>query len=156
MMKILAPTRGGEPSYPNQDKAIALAKEKAAELYFLYITDISFLDRLASPVLVDIAEELDEMGGFVLAMAQERAAQQEVAAQAVVRRGHFRDVLNTVIGELGIDIVVLGSPATGDAFTTFEFLKELAGELADRENVETIVLANGEIVYEKKSGVAPN
>ena len=27
-MKILVPTRGGESSYPNQDKAIAIAKEK--------------------------------------------------------------------------------------------------------------------------------
>lgn len=148
-MKILAPTRGGEPSYPNQDKAISLAKEHGAELHFLYITDISFLDRLASPVLVDIEEELDEMGGFMLAMAQERAAQQGVEAKAVVRRGHFKDVLVGVAAELGVDSVIMGSPATGDAHTTFEVIKKVAEELADELHVGVILLSKGEIVYER-------
>jgi nucleotide-binding universal stress UspA family protein len=155
LMKLLAPTRGGQPSYPNQDKAISLAAEKGAELYFLYITDISFLDRLASPVLVNIEEDLDEMGGFVLAMAQERAAKHGIEAQAVVRRGHFREVLEAVITELEIDLVILGSPATGDAFTTLDFMKQLASDLAEKRKVGTIVLANGEIVYEQSVGESP-
>jgi nucleotide-binding universal stress UspA family protein len=152
MSKILAPTRGGEASYPNQDRVIALAKEKGAELYFLYITDISFLDRVSSPVLIDVEEELDEMGRFVLAMAQERASAQSVSAEAMVRRGHFKDVLNEVVAELGVDYLIVGSPATGDAFTTFEFLKDLAVEMANTHRIETIILAKGEIVYEHKAG----
>jgi nucleotide-binding universal stress UspA family protein len=150
MSKILAPTRGGEASYPNQDRVIALAKEKKAELYFLYITDISFLDRISSPVLIDVEEELDEMGRFVLTMAQERAAKQGVSAEAMVRRGQFKDVLNKVVAELGADFLIFGSPATGDAFTTFDFLKDLAIDVAATHQVETIILAEGEIVYEHK------
>jgi nucleotide-binding universal stress UspA family protein len=150
MKKILAPTRGGEASYSNQDKAIALSKERGAELHFLYVTDISFLDRVSSPVLIDIEEELDEMGGFLLAMAQERAKGQGVEAGAVVRRGHFGDVLQAVIEEMEIDCLILGSPEEESGITTFELLRELAEELASTHHVETVVLSQGEIVFEHK------
>ncbi|MGD8632963.1 MAG: universal stress protein, partial [Anaerolineales bacterium] len=110
MKKILTPTRGGEASKPNQDRAIQLAKEQDAELYFLYIADVSFLDRLASPVLVDMEAELSEMGEFVLAIAQERAAKQGVDAKALVQSGVFSEVIATVIEEHEIDTLILGSP----------------------------------------------
>ena len=148
MSKILAPTRGGQPSYPNQDRVIALAKEKGAELCFLYITDISFLDRVSSPVLIDIEEELDEMGLFLLAMATERAQKQDVEAQAIVRRGHFRDVLKATIKELEIEILVLGSPVGRDGLTTFEQMRGLAIEMAEFFKIEAYILASGEIAFE--------
>lgn len=150
MKKILAPTRGGEASYSNQDKAIALSKEQGAELHFLYVTDISFLDRVSSPVLVDVEEELDEMGGFMLAMAQERAKGQGVEADAIVRRGHFGDVLQALIEEMEIDCLILGSPEEESGITTFDLLRELAEELASTHQVETVVLSKGEVVYEHK------
>lgn len=150
MKKILAPTRGGEASYPNQDKAIVLSKEQGAELLFLYVTDISFLDRVSSPVLVDVEEELDEMGGFMLAMAQERAKGQGVEADAIVRRGNFSDVLHTVIEEMEIDCLMLGSPEEESGITTFDLLRELAEKLASTHQVETVVLSKGEVVYEYK------
>lgn len=56
-MKILVPTRGGESSYPNQDKAIEIAKQKGADILFLYITNIEFLEKVSRPVIVDIAQE---------------------------------------------------------------------------------------------------
>jgi nucleotide-binding universal stress UspA family protein len=152
MQKILAPTRGGEASYPNQDKVIALAKERGDELVFLYITDISFLDHHSAPVLFDLEEELDEMGAFLLAMAQERAAKVGVNAQAIVRRGNFNDVLKEVITELGMCCVVLGSPETDTGMTTIEYLRELAEDLADTLQSETIVLEKGEIVFQHGPG----
>lgn len=152
MTKILAPTRGGEASYPNQDKVIALAKERGDELVFLYITDISFLDHHSAPVLFNLEEELDEMGAFLLAMAQERAAKVGVDAEAIVRRGNFNDVLKEVIVELGMCCVVLGSPETDTGTTTFEYLRDLAEDLADTLQSETIVLEKGEIVFQHGPG----
>ena len=148
MKRILAPTRGGEGSCPNQDKAISLSKEQGAELHFLYVTDISFLDRVSSPVLIDVEEELDEMGGFMLAMAQERAQAQGVEAGAIVRRGHFMDVVQAIIEEMEISCLILGSPEADSGLTTFDLLRELAEELASTHQVETIVLSKGEIVYQ--------
>jgi hypothetical protein len=50
---ILCPTRGGKGSYPNQDRAIAIAKERGAEILFLYITNVEFLGLTAAPKLID-------------------------------------------------------------------------------------------------------
>ena len=49
---ILCPTRGGQASYPNQDLAIAIAKEREVEILFLYITNVE-LGELDAKVNVD-------------------------------------------------------------------------------------------------------
>jgi hypothetical protein len=64
--KILCPTRGGKDSYPNQDRAVALAKERGVGVLFLYITNVDFLEHTAAPKLIDIEHEMDEMGEFML------------------------------------------------------------------------------------------
>ena len=91
MGKILCATRGGEDSQRTQQAAIALAKEQGDELIFLYVADASFLDRIAAAVVVDVQAELEQMGRFQLAMAQEQAAEQGVDAQIAIRHGHLRD-----------------------------------------------------------------
>jgi len=93
MSTILCPTRGGEASYPNQDHAIQLAKEQDSALLFLYISNVEFLDRLSSPVLVDLESELIQLGEFVLAMAQERAEKAGVQADTVCKSGLFQEAL---------------------------------------------------------------
>jgi nucleotide-binding universal stress UspA family protein len=150
MKKILTPTRGGEASQPNQDRAIQIAKEEHAELFFLYITDVSFLDRLASPVLIDMEAELSEMGEFVLAIAQERAQKQGVEAQALVRSGVFSEVIASVIEEQAIDTLILGSPEEETGITTREYLTNLSEELGERFDLEILLLSQGELVYEYK------
>ncbi|MGD2161541.1 MAG: universal stress protein [Anaerolineales bacterium] len=150
MKRILTPTRGGEASQPNQDRAIQIAKEENAELYFLYIADVSFLDRLASPVLVDMEAELSEMGEFVLAIAQERAEKQGVQAQALVRSGVFSEVIASVIEEQEIDTLILGSPQEETGITTREYLTSLSEELGERFDLEILLLSKGEVVYEYK------
>lgn len=45
MKKILCATRGGEASIRAQDTAIALAKAQNAELWFIYVVDIGFMDK---------------------------------------------------------------------------------------------------------------
>ena len=148
-MNILSPTRGGESSVPNQMKVIDLAKENDADLTFLYITDISFLDRLSSPILIDIEQELDELGEFVLAMAKERAANEGVEVRTIVRRGAFAGVLAATLEEFDIDWLILGSPveSTGPS-TTMPYLESLARELADSHGVRVTILRMGEAVFE--------
>jgi nucleotide-binding universal stress UspA family protein len=104
MATILCPTRGGEASYPNQDRAIAIARERNADLLFLYVTDVRFLNRLASPVLVDIETELGELGEFLLTMAQERAEKVGVHAETEVRRGVFRQAIKEITQEYPVTL----------------------------------------------------
>jgi nucleotide-binding universal stress UspA family protein len=110
MGRILCATRGGEASRRTQDAAIALAKEQGDELIFLYVADSSFLNQTAAPLVIDIESRLVKMGEFQLLMAQERAAEQGVSAQTVVREGKLRAELVGAARELQVDIIVLGRP----------------------------------------------
>jgi nucleotide-binding universal stress UspA family protein len=143
---ILCPTRGGKDSYPNQDRAIALAKERGVALLFLYVSNVEFLELTAAPKLIDIEHELDEMGEFMLAMAQERAEKKGVQVSTLVRHGHFRHVLVEVIEEYEIGTVVLGSSAGGTGVVTASYVKSLIDEIGGKTGVEFIVVNKGEIV----------
>lgn len=107
---ILCATRGGEASYRTQQAAIALAKENGDEIVFLYIIDLHFLDKTAAPIVVNIENELDQMGQFFLLMAKERATEQGVEVRTITRRGKVREeIINAVLDE-GATRVVLGRP----------------------------------------------
>jgi nucleotide-binding universal stress UspA family protein len=143
---ILCPTRGGKGSYPNQDRAIAIAKERGAEVMFLYITNVEFLGLTAAPKLIDIEHEMDEMGEFMLAMAQERAEKADVKASTCVTRGQFREILADVIEEYQIETVVLGSSAGGTGVVTAEYIQDLVDEIGVKTGVEFLVIDQGEII----------
>jgi nucleotide-binding universal stress UspA family protein len=143
---ILCPTRGGKGSYPNQDRAIAIAKERGTNILFLYITNVEFLGLTAAPKLVDIEAELDEMGEFMLVMAQDRAEKASVEATTLVMHGQFREVLAEVIEKHQIGTVVLGSSAGGTGVVTKEYIQELVDHIHSKTGVEFIVVDQGEIV----------
>ena len=146
MSLILCPTRGGQSSIPNQQWAISLAKERNAELAFLYISNVRFLDHTSGPLIVDISDKLDEMGEFLLAMAQERAAQAGITAQTIVRQGEFQEALTAVIQELGADTVVIGQAARGTGITTDSYLAVLA-ESVKNTGAELFVVDEGQVVH---------
>jgi len=129
MGKILCAIRGGEASIQTQDAAIALAKERRDELVFLYVADVSFLNKTAAPLVVDVETELVRMGGFQLAMAQERATAQGMTAQVIVRRGRLRTELIAAITELEATCIVMGRPVGKMAVFDKAALKAFAAEL---------------------------
>ena len=143
---ILCPTRGGKDSYPNQDRAVALAKERGAGLMFLYITNVEFLGLTAAPILVDVEHEMDEMGEFMLAMAQERAEKAGVTASTLVERAQFQHVLAEVIEAYDIDSVVLGSSSGETGVVTESYIEGLVEELGGSTGVEFIIVHQGEVV----------
>jgi nucleotide-binding universal stress UspA family protein len=143
---ILCPTRGGEASYPNQDLAIQLAKERGSNVLFLYVSNIEFLEHFASPLLVDFETELEHIGDFILAMAQERAEKAGVTADTTCKRGNFIDALLDAIRENPIESVVLGSPAGDTAITTQSYLKDLIQSIMEKTSVEVLVVHEGEIL----------
>lgn len=143
---ILCPTRGGKASYPNQERTIALASERNVELLFLYVSNVQFLGQSWMPKVVDVEAELDEMGDFLLAMAQERAQKAGVTAHTTVRRGEFNRVLKEVIAEYSIGSVVMGSPVKSAGLVTPEYMRMLGQEISREMGVEFIVLHEGEVV----------
>jgi len=143
---ILCPTRGGRASYPNQDHAIALAKQRGLNLLFLYVANVQFLGLTALPKVVDIETELEEMGEFLLVMAQERAGKAGVKAFTTVRSGVFRKVLKEVVREYPIHTIVMGTSAQTTGVITSEFVKDLAAEISRDASIEFIILYEGEVV----------
>jgi len=148
MSTILCPTRGGKESHPNQDFAINLARERGADLLFLYVSDVRFITRAGPPIVVDIEKEMDEFGDFILAMAQERAEKSGVLTRVAVHHGIFSEVLREVIVENKINSVVLGSSPKEGGVVSLEHLQELSTQLSQELGVEFIVAQDGKIVFQ--------
>lgn len=130
MGKILCATRGGEASYRTQDAAIALAQERDDELLFLFVVDIEFLSRTARAVRPDVIKtEMEHMGEFLLAMAQERAQAQGVQADYILRHGDLREELKTAARQPAVTMVVLGKPAGAESAFVPASLEALAAEI---------------------------
>ena len=136
MGTILCATRGGEASYRTQDAAIALAKQQGDALVFLYVADVSFLNQSAAPVVIDVDLRLEKLGRFQLTMAQERAAAQDVAAQAVVRLGELREELVSVAREIGATLIVFGRPIKETAFFDETALQQFVAGLQAETGIE--------------------
>ena len=148
MKTILCPTRGGSESHPNQDFAISLAKERGADLLFLYVSDIRFISRAGPPIVVDIEGELAEVGDFMLSMAQERAEKKGVTADTAVRSGVFTDVLREIIVERQVATVILGSASNEAGLVSEKHLAEMSTELGQELGVEFFVVRDGEVVFQ--------
>ena len=146
MTTVLAPTRGGERSYPNQDGAIRIAKERNADILFLNVTNVGFLNHASSGVLVDIAQELEGMGEFMVAMAKERAEKEGVQAATIVKQGVFREVMMEILESNPIHTVVLGSAVDDTGHTNLDFLETLSREISSATGVELIILHEGEVL----------
>jgi nucleotide-binding universal stress UspA family protein len=142
MGTILCATRGGEASYPTQDAAIALAKAQGDALVFLYVADVGFLSQSAAPMVIDVDSRLVKLGRFQLAMAQERAAEQDVVAQGIVRQGHLREELVKVAGEIGATLIVFGLPLEPTAFFDETALQEFVANLQADTGIEVRILSS--------------
>jgi nucleotide-binding universal stress UspA family protein len=154
MGTILCPTRGGEASHPNQDRAISLAKQRGERLIFLYVSDVRFLFKGSGALLGSLETELDEMGEFLLLMAQERAEKQGVQAEREVRRGSFREAIADVIDDHQVTTVVFGTPGQEHRVTTEDYLEALADDLTEELGVEVMMTKDGELVRHSGSSAA--
>ena len=142
MEKILCATRGGDASFLSQDKAIQLARERDAQLFFLYVVDTHFIDKTSAPILIDVENEISKLGEFLLLMAQERAQKGGVEASTILKEGQIREELAKVIKEEGITLVVLGKPSGESESSVFKLsaLEEYAAELEKETGAKTIIV----------------
>jgi nucleotide-binding universal stress UspA family protein len=138
--KILCATRGGEGSHLTQDAAIAMSKEKGAELIFLFVADSSFLNNMAAPMVVDLDVRLEDLGQFELARAKQRALSQGIKAQTVVRHGKLRSELIATAQEMEVTVIVLGRPTGKSAVFQEDTLRTFADEIEEETGVEVVCL----------------
>jgi nucleotide-binding universal stress UspA family protein len=150
MSTILAPTRGGELSFPNQDLAIRMAKELDARLIFLYVSDVRFFQHMHVSYFRDLELDLAGMGEFLLTMAQERAEKAGYHAEGIVRSGYFGQILRELIRSEDVSIVLFGAPTEGTGATSVDYLNALFAELVTDFGVEVILADAGEIIERHK------
>ena len=136
---VLCATRGGKESIDTQERAISLATEQGDPLVFIYVADSSFLNKTAAAVVVDVQEELINMGEFFLVMAVERAVEKGVDAKAVIRAGSFVPTLIAVALEKGATAIVLGRPGGETGRFDEEEFSEFCTYLAEETGAEIII-----------------
>lgn len=137
---ILCATRGGEASFRTQNAAIALAKERGDEVAFLYVVDLNFLDKTAAPIVVDVENEISQMGKFLLLVAKERAKEQGIEARMISRKGNVRKKIKQTAIEIGATLVVLGRPAGETSAFRLSNLKAYAQEIEEETGIETQIV----------------
>jgi nucleotide-binding universal stress UspA family protein len=130
MSGIVCAIRGGPESRPTIQKAIELAKESGLPLYFLYVVNLDFLSYTSSSRVQVITHEMEQMGEFILLMAQEEAREQGVEAQGVVRQGRLREALIEFAREIDADYLVLGCPKTTRRGKDNAFTPEMLADFA--------------------------
>jgi nucleotide-binding universal stress UspA family protein len=141
MGRILCATRGGEASYRTQEAVIALAKEQGDGIIFLYVVDTDFLGYTERAVRPDVvAAEMENLGGFLLAMACERAEQQGVKASPCIKRGQLADALKEAALEEEVSLVAFGKPVGEESRFQMKGLEELATEITQETGIETRII----------------
>lgn len=137
---ILCATRGGDPSSQTEQVAIELAKERGDILLWLYVVDLSFLDKTAAPIVVDVEDELTDLGEFLLLMAKERAKQEGVETKTIVRKGKVRKEIKRAAIQEGATLVVLGRPAGEGSTFEMESLQKFAEEIEKETGAKTLIV----------------
>jgi nucleotide-binding universal stress UspA family protein len=119
MGPIVCATRGGEAGRRTQERAIALAKERGAELVFLCVFDPGLARRLSRAVADAVTEEQMWLGRALMGVAQARAREQGVQAGAAIRSSPVVEGIEAFLCEIGASTLVIGEPKIDSALAAF-------------------------------------
>lgn len=136
MSGIVCAIRGGPASRGTIDRAVELAGKVDLPLYFLYVLNLDFLSHTASSRVKTIKKEMQQMGDFILLIAQEKALELGISAKGEVRQGSVGEEIIELCREVGAEYVVLGHPLgqeEDDIFTQERILKFISRIEAESE-----------------------
>jgi len=141
MSGIVCAIRGGAASQPTIRAAIRHAKATGLPLHFLYVVNLDFLLRTTHSRTQVLAQELREMGEFILLVAASQAEAEGIEVEEVVREGHsVRDEIVALSHEVGADYVILGRPKTEGEENVFthQLQEELKQHMAEETGAKVI------------------
>lgn len=139
---IVCATRGGEASQAAQKFAIDLALESGERLVFFYVADTDVLSSTSDTRPHDIAHDLERMGEFILAIAEERARAAGVEDVGwECRLGHMRGELAAFLMESEANKLVLGRPVIAGEGQVFSQggLGEFAAQVEEETGVKVLL-----------------
>jgi cation:H+ antiporter len=138
--RILCATRGGKTSQPTHEKAINLAQEQGAELLFLYVFDRGVLQKVATPIVINVEAQIEHMLAFLQTTAQEQARQAGVQARVVVCTGSLREQIKAVARKEQVNRIILGSPAESSSLFERKALQAFAAEIEEETGITAVIL----------------
>ena len=141
MGSIVCATRGGAGSRAVQQAAISLARERDRELVFLFVIDPANLVKEEAELVVAVRDELLFLGQSLLRIAKKRAANNQVAAEIVVREGSVRDEIAKYLGESSAELLLLGAPrgTTANIFGD-DVIEQFAQDISRDTGVEVEII----------------
>jgi nucleotide-binding universal stress UspA family protein len=146
MGPIVCATRGGEAGRRTQERAIALAKERGAELIFLCVFDPGFAGRLNDTLAAAVAKEQQWLGRALMGVAQARAREQGLEAGAVVRSGPVLEGIEEFLCESSASTLVIGEAKIDSALSAFRHgtVQSCARHVEQNTSVEVVVVTPAE------------
>jgi nucleotide-binding universal stress UspA family protein len=142
MGPIVCATRGGEAGRRTQERAIALAKERGAELVFLCVFDPAFAGPLNRALSTAVEEEQRWLGRALVSVAQARAREQGVEAGAVVLSGEILETIEAFLCESDASTLVIGEARVDTALSAFRHgtIQSCARHVEQNTHVEVVVV----------------
>jgi nucleotide-binding universal stress UspA family protein len=148
---IVCAARGGKRSRPAVNRAIKLAKERNADLTFLFIVDTEFMSHALVGPLSVVREQLRDMGEFIMATHQSRAKDAGVQADYAVREGDVREQIRAYLQENDVDVLVMGRPVQETAAAVFDVgtVTNFAAALEHEAGVEVVLVGQDDVLGER-------
>ena len=97
----------------------------------------------AAPIVVDVEDEVHDMGEFLLLMAKERAAKQGITAQTICQKGKVSKEIKKAVRKCEASFVVLGRPVEENSNkSAFKFasLQAFASEIEEETGATVLIV----------------
>lgn len=152
--RIVCAARGGTGSQPAVNRAIQLAKERDADLTFLFIVNAEFLSHAMIGPPSIIHEQLRQMGEFIMATLQAKAQASGVPADYAVREGEVREQIRQYLEENEVDTLVMGRPIEETEASLFDpgSVSNFAAVLERETGVEVILVGQEDVLGNERIG----
>ena len=97
----------------------------------------------AAPIVVDVEDEVHDMGEFLLLMAKERAAKQGIIARTICLKGKVRREIKKAVRKYEASLVVLGRPGSEESNrSAFQLadLRAFASEIKEETGATVLIV----------------
>lgn len=140
MSGIVCAIRGGPGSQPTIDKALEVARQRNLPVTFLYVFNLDFMRHTSHSRADIITADMQQMGEFILMMAENLAAEQNVQADGIMRQGEVAEEIATLGRELNADYVIMGRPKEERNVFTRERQHQLVSEIEEKTGAQVILV----------------
>jgi nucleotide-binding universal stress UspA family protein len=98
------------------------------------------LNKTSAPIVINIENELEQMGRFFLLMAKERATEQGVKVRTMIRRGDIKEEIINAARDEAATMVVLGRHIGKSSAFEMSSLREFMDEIKRVTGAETTLI----------------